>query len=80
LATGSSAFVPDIPGVEKEGVFVYRTIEDLELIKAHVPNVKTGAVMGGGLLGLEAAKALMDLGIEETHDIEFSPRLMPRLN
>ncbi|MGF7080201.1 nitrite reductase large subunit NirB [Mucilaginibacter sp. UYCu711] len=78
LATGSSAFVPDIPGIEKEGVFVYRTIEDLELIKAYAATAKTGAVMGGGLLGLEAAKALMDLGINETHVIEFAPRLMPR--
>lgn len=78
LATGSSAFVPDIPGVEKDGVFVYRTIDDLELIKAYAPNVKKGAVMGGGLLGLEAAKALIDLGINETHVIEFAPRLMPR--
>nr|WP_294796404.1 nitrite reductase large subunit NirB [uncultured Mucilaginibacter sp.] len=78
LATGSSAFVPDIPGVEKEGVFVYRTIEDLDLIKAYAANAKTGAVMGGGLLGLEAAKALIDLGIEHTHVIEFAPRLMPR--
>lgn len=78
LATGSSAFVPDIPGIEKEGVFVYRTIEDLELIKAYAVNVKNGAVMGGGLLGLEAAKALIDLGIEKTHVIEFAPRLMPR--
>jgi nitrite reductase (NADH) large subunit len=78
LATGSSAFVPDIPGVEKEGVFVYRTIEDLELIKAYAANVKIGAVMGGGLLGLEAAKAVLDLGIPEAHVIEFAPRLMPR--
>jgi nitrite reductase (NADH) large subunit len=78
LATGSSAFVPDIPGVEKEGVFVYRTIEDLELIKAYATNARTGAVIGGGLLGLEAAKALMDLGIKETHVIEFASRLMPR--
>jgi nitrite reductase (NADH) large subunit len=78
LATGSSAFVPDIPGVEKEGVFVYRTIEDLDLIKAYAANAKRGAVMGGGLLGLEAAKALIDLGISETHVIEFAPRLMPR--
>jgi nitrite reductase (NADH) large subunit len=78
LATGSSAFVPDIPGIEKEGVFVYRTIEDLELIKAYAATAKTGAVMGGGLLGLEAAKALMDLGIADTHVIEFAPRLMPR--
>ncbi len=78
LATGSSAFVPDLPGVEKDGVFVYRTIEDLELIKAYAANAKTGAVMGGGLLGLEAAKALIDLGIQDTHVIEFAPRLMPR--
>src|SRR6185312_978231 len=78
LATGSSAFVPDIPGIEKDGVFVYRTIEDLDLIKAYAANAKRGAVMGGGLLGLEAAKALIDLGIGETHVIEFAPRLMPR--
>jgi nitrite reductase (NADH) large subunit len=78
LATGSAAFVPDIPGVEKDGVFVYRTLEDLELIKSFALGCNSGAVMGGGLLGLEAAKALMDLGITETHIIEFAPRLMPR--
>ena len=78
IATGSSAFVPDIPGIEKNGVFVYRTIEDLEMIKGHAAFAKNGAVMGGGLLGLEAAKALLDLGIKETHIIEFAPRLMPR--
>lgn len=78
LATGSSAFVPDINGIEKEGVFVYRTIEDLDRIKAYAPLAKRGAVMGGGLLGLEAAKALLDLGIPETHVVEFAPRLMPR--
>lgn len=78
LATGSSAFVPDIPGIEKEGVFVYRTIDDLDLIKSFTRNVKVGAVMGGGLLGLEAAKALMDLNLEKTHVVEFAPRLMPR--
>jgi len=78
LATGSSAFVPNIPGIEKDGVFVYRTIEDLELIKSYSPKVNKAAVIGGGLLGLEAAKALLDLGIKETHVIEFAPRLMPR--
>src|SRR5690606_38424810 len=78
LATGSSAFVPDIPGIEKEGVFVYRTIDDLDLIKSYTCNAKVGAVMGGGLLGLEAAKALMDLNLEKTHVVEFAPRLMPR--
>lgn len=78
LATGSSPFVPDITGIEKEGVFVYRTIEDLERIKAYAPKAASGAVIGGGLLGLEAAKALLDLGIPRPHVIEFAPRLMPR--
>lgn len=78
LATGSAAFVPPIPGIEKEGVFIYRTIEDLEMIQHHARKVKTGAVIGGGLLGLEAAKALLDLGIVNPHVIEFAPRLMPR--
>lgn len=78
LATGSSAFVPPIPGVEKDGVFIYRTIEDLEMMTAYAKKAKTGAVIGGGLLGLEAAKAMIDLGITDTHVIEFAPRLMPR--
>jgi nitrite reductase (NADH) large subunit len=78
LATGSSAFVPPIPGTEKDGVFVYRTIEDLDMIRANARKARRGAVMGGGLLGLEAAKALLDLGLEETHVVEFAPRLMPR--
>ena len=78
LATGSSAFVPPIPGVEKDGVFIYRTIEDLELMTAYARKAKTGAVIGGGLLGLEAAKAMIDLGVTDTHVIEFAPRLMPR--
>ena len=78
LATGSAAFVPDIPGVEKQGVFVYRTIEDLDLIKAYAQHARSAAVMGGGLLGLEAAKALLDLGIPDPHVIEFASRLMPR--
>lgn len=78
FATGSSAFVPPIPGVEKEGVFIYRTIEDLEMMQAHASKAVTGAVIGGGLLGLEAAKAMIDLGIRNTTVIEFAPRLMPR--
>ncbi|GAA4230822.1 NADPH-nitrite reductase large subunit [Postechiella marina] len=83
LATGSSAFVPPIKGVEKEGVFVYRTIEDLEgmlayaaKLKAEKPGAKA-AVLGGGLLGLEAGKAVMDMGLEP-HIVEFAPKLMPR--
>lgn len=78
LATGSSAFVPPIPGVEKQGVFIYRTIEDLEMMTSYARHAKKGAVIGGGLLGLEAAKAMLDLGITDTQVIEFAPRLMPR--
>lgn len=78
LATGSEPFVPKLPGVEKDGVFVYRTLDDLDLIKKYASKARSGAVMGGGLLGLEAAKALMVLGLKETHVIEFAPRLMPR--
>ncbi|MCE7066917.1 nitrite reductase large subunit NirB [Dyadobacter sp. CY326] len=78
MATGSGAFVPSIPGVEKDGVFVYRTIEDLELIQSYARKAKKGAVLGGGLLGLEAAKALLDLGLQEAHVVEFASRLMPR--
>jgi nitrite reductase (NADH) large subunit len=77
LATGSIPFVPPVPGVDKHGVFVYRTIEDLEKIIAYGQRIKKAAVIGGGLLGLEAAKASYDLGLE-THVVEFAPRLMPR--
>jgi nitrite reductase (NADH) large subunit len=77
LATGSAPFVPTVPGVDKKGVFVYRTIEDLEAILAWAGKSSSAAVIGGGLLGLEAAKAVRDLGLE-THVVEFAPRLMPR--
>jgi nitrite reductase (NADH) large subunit len=77
LATGSYPFVPPVPGVQLPGVFVYRTIEDLERIISYAAEVKRCAVIGGGLLGLEAAKAAHDLGLE-THIVEFAPRLMPR--
>ena len=75
LATGSYPFVPPVPGRERPGCFVYRTIEDLEAISAEAQSSKTGVVIGGGLLGLEAAKALVDLGLQ-THVVEFAPRLM----
>src|SRR5262249_19785554 len=77
LATGSAPFVPPVPGLEQKGGFVYRTIEDLERIIHYGEKVKKAAVIGGGLLGLEAAKAAYDLGLE-THVVEFAPRLMPR--
>jgi nitrite reductase (NADH) large subunit len=77
LATGSAPFVPPVPGVDKKGVFVYRTIEDLEAIIAHAAGKRRAAVIGGGLLGLEAARAVQDCGLE-THVVEVATRLMPR--
>ncbi|WP_396587557.1 nitrite reductase large subunit NirB [Bermanella sp. R86510] len=75
LATGSYPFVPPVEGHERDHCLVYRTIEDLERIEASAKQSSVGVVVGGGLLGLEAAKALKDLGLE-THVIEFAPRLM----
>ncbi|WP_432698326.1 nitrite reductase large subunit NirB [Marinobacterium sp. YM272] len=75
MATGSYPFVPPVPGHDREHCLVYRTIEDLEAIKASAAQGRVGVVVGGGLLGLEAAKALRDLGLE-THVVEFAPRLM----
>lgn len=75
LATGSYPFVPPVPGHDREGCFVYRTLEDLIAIREAARQARRGVVIGGGLLGLEAAKALVDLGLE-THVVEFAPRLM----
>jgi nitrite reductase (NADH) large subunit len=75
LATGSYPFVPPLPGRDRPDCFVYRTIEDLEAMQARGARSKTGTVIGGGLLGLECAKALRDMGLE-THVVEFAPRLM----
>jgi len=75
LATGSSPFVPPVPGRERADCFVYRTIEDLKAMKACGARSRSGVVVGGGLLGLECAKALRDMGLE-THVVEFAPRLM----
>ena len=75
IATGSYPFVPQVAGRDRRDCFVYRTIEDLEEIRAQATRARVGTVIGGGLLGLEAAKALHDLGLE-THVVEFAPRLM----
>ncbi|WP_437656235.1 nitrite reductase large subunit NirB [Sorangium sp. So ce1182] len=75
LATGSYPFVPPIKGKDAKGCFVYRTIEDLEAMAAHAKSSKVGTVIGGGLLGLEAANALKNMGLE-VHVVEFAPRLM----
>ncbi|CAN5250713.1 nitrite reductase large subunit NirB [soil metagenome] len=75
LASGSFPFVPAVPGRDRPHCFVYRTIEDLEAMTASGAKSKSGVVIGGGLLGLECAKALYDMKLE-THVVEFAPRLM----
>jgi len=75
LATGSYPFVPPIPGKERDHCLVYRTIDDLDAIQASANSGKVGVVVGGGLLGLEAANALKELGLQ-THVVEFAPQLM----
>lgn len=75
LATGSTPFVPPVPGRERPHCHVYRTIEDLQGMQASGARSASGVVVGGGLLGLECAKALRDMGLH-THVVEFAPRLM----
>ncbi|WP_067800617.1 nitrite reductase large subunit NirB [Actinomadura formosensis] len=77
LATGSSPFVPPVEGADLPGVFVYRTIDDLDAIRAYARGRASGAVIGGGLLGLEAARALQGLGLRGGV-VEVAPWLMPR--
>jgi len=76
LATGSTPFVPPIPGGSGEHIHVYRTISDLDDIRKSSHSSKTGVVIGGGLLGLEAANALTKLNLK-TSVVEFADQLMP---
>jgi nitrite reductase (NADH) large subunit len=86
LATGSYPFVPPVPGHDSTGCFVYRTLDDLDgiraaadaaIARAHAEGREAnGLVVGGGLLGLEAANAMRLLGLTP-HVVEFAPRLMP---
>jgi nitrite reductase (NADH) large subunit len=77
LATGSVPFVPPIPGASLPGVFVYRTIDDLQAIRAAARGRGRAVVVGGGLLGLEAARAAADLGLT-VQIVEGGPRLLQR--
>ncbi|MFG2246432.1 nitrite reductase large subunit NirB [Spirillospora sp. NPDC048823] len=77
LATGSAPFVPPVEGRDLPGVFVYRTIDDLDAIREYARGRTTGAVVGGGLLGLEAARAIQGLGLR-SGVVEVAPWLMPR--
>ena len=81
LATGSYAFVPPVPGHNLPACHVYRTLDDLDAIRADAlravdgGKAAAGVVIGGGLLGLEAANALRQFGLQ-THVVEMAPRLM----
>jgi nitrite reductase (NADH) large subunit len=81
LATGSYAFVPPVPGHDLPSCHVYRTLDDLDAIRAdalravEAGHASAGVVIGGGLLGLEAANALRQFGLQ-THVVEMAPRLM----
>ena len=82
LATGSYAFVPPVPGHDLPACHVYRTLDDLDAIRADALRASgrrrqaaAGVVIGGGLLGLEAANALRQFGLQ-THVVEMAPRLM----
>jgi nitrite reductase (NADH) large subunit len=82
IATGSSPFIPPVEGLKseetdawKEGIFVFRTLDDCHNINRYAQRVKKAAVIGGGLLGLEAARGLLNLGVE-THVVHLMPHLM----
>lgn len=75
LATGSYPFVPPIPGHDQAGCLTYRTIDDLGEIEAFGKTAKRGVIVGGGLLGLECANAVKNMGVE-AHVVEFAPGLM----
>ena len=77
LATGSTAWMPPIAGLDKDGVFVFRTLDDTRgLLARAAPGVKA-VVIGGGLLGLEAARGLQVQGCDVTV-VHLMDRLMER--
>ena len=81
IATGSTAFVPPLDGLRNEGgryrdgVFVFRTLDDCAAIRNYAGGAKRAAVIGGGLLGLEAARGLRELDVE-VHVVHLMPHLM----
>src|SRR6185369_17269852 len=75
IATGSRPFVPPMEGFGRPGTFLFRTIDDCERIAEYARDCKKAAVIGGGLLGLEAARGLLTHGVEVTV-LEAAPQLM----
>lgn len=79
LATGASCNRPSIPGSDLSGVYTIRTLEDVAAIRANIAShPESASVIGGGLLGLEAARAIKDSGVKDVHVFEIAPRLLPR--
>lgn len=77
IASGASPFVPPFESENQQNIFKMRTIEDLEELRRALPEIKTALVVGGGLLGLEAAQALHEKGVE-VHIVEFADYLLVR--
>ncbi len=77
LAMGSRSFVPPIIGADKKGVFALRSLDDALAIKEQAQKAKSAVIIGGGLLGLETARAISALGLSVTV-LEFFPYLLPR--
>lgn len=77
LATGSSPFLPTIPGIDKERVMSFRTIDDCTRMSEYSKEYRKAAVIGGGLLGLEAARGLLHLGMEAVV-VHNAPYIMNR--
>jgi nitrite reductase (NADH) large subunit len=77
LATGGNASRPRVKGADAAGVFTLRTLEDADAILKCAETAKTAALIGGGLLGLEAANGLRKRGLKVTV-VERNPRMLPR--
>ncbi len=77
FATGARARIPDVPGVELDGVFTLRRMEDARRIAAAMPNVENVVIIGGGFIGLEMAHSAIALG-KKTVLIEAAPRVLGR--
>ncbi|WP_139974000.1 FAD/NAD(P)-binding oxidoreductase [Ochrobactrum sp. CGA5] len=77
FATGARARIPDVPGIELDGVFTLRRMEDARRIAAAMPNVENVVIIGGGFIGLEMAHSAIALG-KKTVLIEAAPRVLGR--
>ena len=77
LATGGKSSRPDIKGADAPGVFTLRTLEDADAILKRAESAKSVALIGGGLLGLEAGNGLRKRGLKVTV-VERNPRMLPR--